>query len=162
MTWKKLDEPRPAGWYRVYRQAFNAIGRCTNEMYARYDDYGRRGIRATFSDVYAFTDYLLTLPGCFDKSLVLDRIDNDGHYAPGNLRYVTKSDSMKNRRRSRPVVDQGTKWASARASAGKTQCDVARETGICRMTVRKFEGTREGRISESARIKLTAYYERLQ
>jgi len=29
---------------------------------------------------------------------MLDRIDNDGHYKPGNVRWSTRSESMKNRR----------------------------------------------------------------
>ena len=44
-----------------------------------------------------FMEYLLTLPGCDNEELVLDRIENDGHYEPGNLRFVTHKESAANR-----------------------------------------------------------------
>ena len=36
--------------------------------------------------------------GPLDKELELDRIDNNGNYAPGNLRFVTSEENKANRR----------------------------------------------------------------
>jgi hypothetical protein len=33
------------------------------------------------------------------RDMQIDRIDNDGHYEPGNLRYVTAAENMHNTRR---------------------------------------------------------------
>lgn len=76
----------------------HAIARCTDETNPKYSDYGGRGIKVRFSDKVSFIEYLLTLPGHDDFSLVIDRINNDGHYEPGNLRFTTHSMSAQNRR----------------------------------------------------------------
>jgi hypothetical protein len=50
------------------------------------------------ADQVAFVAYLMTLDGWDNDGLVIDRIDNDGHYEPGNLRFVTRSVSQRNKR----------------------------------------------------------------
>ena len=95
--------PHPPGSTSKIRQkAYNAVERCTNPAHPKYKHYAGRGIK-----VYApwlermelFVAYLMSLPGWDDNSLRLDREDNDKGYEPGNLRFVTVSESMKNRRR---------------------------------------------------------------
>jgi hypothetical protein len=84
---------------KLRQAAWAAIDRCTNHDNPRYEDCGGRGIQSLFADNVAFFEYLLTLPGHDDFSLVLDRIDNDGHYEPGNLQFVTPKESAGNRRK---------------------------------------------------------------
>ena len=79
----------------------NVMARCLNEEADKYEYYGGRGILIHDEWIkvrYKFIEYLSTLPGVEDDSLVLDRADNDGHYEPGNLRFVTHSESCFNRR----------------------------------------------------------------
>lgn len=83
---------------RITGAVDNAISRCVDPTHKRYQDWGGRGIEVKFVDRASFIDYLLDLPGYENLSLVLDRIDNDGHYEPGNLRFVTRSESQVNRR----------------------------------------------------------------
>lgn len=83
---------------RLRHAAENAIDRCNNKNHSRYWGWGGRGIKVLFSDWVEFVEYLLTVPGHDNLSLVLDRIDNDKHYEPGNIRYVTRSESQINRR----------------------------------------------------------------
>lgn len=78
--------------------AGSAIRRCTNPRNQAYRNYGGRGIKAHFKDISSFVDHLLTLPGHNDELLVLDRINNDGHYEVGNLRFTTPLESRHNQR----------------------------------------------------------------
>jgi hypothetical protein len=54
-----------------------------------------------------FLRYLVGLDGWDQPALQLDRIDNNGGYVPGNLRFVTRSVNMANKRRitAREVVE---------------------------------------------------------
>lgn len=83
---------------KLRRAATHAIQRCTNESHKRYADWGGRGIEVRFNSAFEFVEYLLTLEGCDNSTLVLDRIDNDGHYEPGNLRFTTTEESAYNKR----------------------------------------------------------------
>lgn len=78
------------------------IVRCTNSQSATYPDYGGRGITvhpAWVADRVEFLRYLVGLDGWNKPELQLDRIDNSGGYVPGNLRFVTRSVNMANKRR---------------------------------------------------------------
>jgi hypothetical protein len=78
---------------RLYRKAYYACRRCGNPTKLRY---GGRGVEFRFSSLEECVKYLITLPGHRDRSLVLDRTDNDGHYEPGNLRFITNTMNLKN------------------------------------------------------------------
>jgi hypothetical protein len=78
------------------------IIRCTNPQSAVYPDYGGRGITvhpAWIADRVEFLRYLVGLDGWDKPELQLDRIDNNSGYVPGNLRFVTRSANMANKRR---------------------------------------------------------------
>jgi hypothetical protein len=96
----------------LYRIWNNIKDRCLNPNCHAYANYGGRGIRIYKkweNDFAAFKDYVETLPtydkwlkskqaGYKGKAMEIDRIDNDGHYAPNNLRFVTRRKNNKNRR----------------------------------------------------------------
>lgn len=78
------------------------IIRCTNPNNAVYPDYGGRGITvhpAWVADRVEFLRYLVGLDGWDKPELQLDRIDNQQGYVPGNLRFVTRSINMSNKRK---------------------------------------------------------------
>lgn len=86
---------------RLYHQARGAIRRCNDSSSQQYHNYGGRGITVYLNwlkDIKIFIEYLATLPEYDSPLLVLDRIDNDGNYEPGNLRFTTWSKSGYNRR----------------------------------------------------------------
>lgn len=66
-----------------------------------YEHYGARGIRiyaAWLADRRAFLAHLVTLDGWDVPSLELDRIDVNKGYEPGNLRFVSRSENLRNKR----------------------------------------------------------------
>lgn len=79
----------------------SAIERCTKKNHQSYHNYGGRGISIYsewLNDPRLFVEYLTTLDGCDNPNLVIDRIDNDGNYEPGNIRFVDYSVSRRNQR----------------------------------------------------------------
>lgn len=74
--------------------------RCENPSDPNYRNYGARGIRFCFTSVAAAGLYLIKEYGLPDRSLELDRIDTNGDYAPGNLRFVSRQENRANQRRT--------------------------------------------------------------
>jgi hypothetical protein len=79
--------------------------RCCDTDCKDYQGYGGRGI-----DIHArwserclfgfenFAEYVQSTLGPRPKGCTLDRINNDGHYEPGNLRWATAKEQSANRR----------------------------------------------------------------
>lgn len=85
--------------YQVYN---DMIARCNRPTHARYKNYGGRGITVCQSWRDDFWIYVADV-GARPAGPVrwsLDRIDNDGPYAPGNVRWATPSQQARNRRAS--------------------------------------------------------------
>ena len=73
----------------------NAKKRCTVPTTRSYKDYGGRGIEFRLKSYRDIVDTIGKRP---DKTYQFDRIDNNGHYEVGNIRWATSSEQMKNRR----------------------------------------------------------------
>lgn len=76
--------------------------RCHDPGADNYDRYGGRGIEVYepwFTDPGAFIDYVEAELGPRPEGTTLDRIDNDGDYRPGNLRWATPAQQIANRSR---------------------------------------------------------------
>lgn len=79
------------------------IARCEDPGHVAYTNYGARGITVCpeWHDVRIYIRYVEDVLGAApDPTFSIDRIDNDGNYEPGNLRWATKSEQIKNRRHS--------------------------------------------------------------
>lgn len=66
-----------------------------------YKNYGGRGIQLKFTRTEWIEFFIENFDWYELMHKDIDRIDNDGHYEPGNLRLVTRSENLKNRRSSR-------------------------------------------------------------
>lgn len=76
--------------------------RCKNPECKQYKDYGGRNIELKFT-INGFIDYVINDLG-YDtvemlKGLQIDRINNNGNYERGNIRFVTAKTNANNRRK---------------------------------------------------------------
>ncbi len=77
---------------RSYRAAKERCERVKHVAYARY---GGRGIEFRFSSFNEFFAELGPKPGA---RYTVDRINNDGHYEAGNVRWATYAEQNRNKR----------------------------------------------------------------
>lgn len=86
------------------------IRRCTIPQCNNYPDYGGRGISVCsewFMDIHAFISYVSSLSFFGMSGRTLDRINNDGNYEPGNVRWATAKEQARNTRRNRILTFNG-------------------------------------------------------
>lgn len=99
--------------------------RCTNPRDAGWKRYGGRGIQFRFKTVLIGARWIVDNLG-LDRTRDIDRIDNNGHYEPGNLRYATRAENSRNQRRSR-VTMANAEWALCSPFAYTTTCRYLRK-----------------------------------
>lgn len=90
------------------------INRCYWARGAGFKHYGGRGI--TVCDRWRFGEGGKTGFECFiedagrrpSEDLSIDRIDNNGNYEPGNVRWATRSEQQRNRRAARLPLEKAS------------------------------------------------------
>lgn len=90
---------------RLLNRISAALQRCHNSNDKNYPNYGGRGIyvhdawRDGVVGRRKFLTYLITLEGWDVPNYDMDRIDTDKGYEPGNLRFVTRVENARNKRK---------------------------------------------------------------
>ena len=108
-----------------YRCWSSMIKRCTNHKTKEYPRYGGRGI--TVCERWrTFDNFIADMGKKPIGKMAIDRIDNNGNYEPGNCRWATYSEQMRNTRKTHLITFRG-----------QTLClrDWAKVVGINEMTL---------------------------
>ena len=99
----------------LYTRWLSTTQRCRNPNHASYKNYGAQGITLAtelerFED---YRDYVTSLSGYDPVNATLDRINNNRGYEKGNLRWVSYSIQVANRRFSGKGFNKytGVNWS---------------------------------------------------
>lgn len=99
----KHDGHRKHPYFQTWR---GMMTRCFSSGSSDYARYGGRGITVCpewKQDFFAFADYLESALGPRPVRHTLDRIDNDGKYEPGNVRWADGRTQRMNQARVLPI-----------------------------------------------------------
>lgn len=106
---------------RVYSIWAGMIQRCTDpNQPAKFRRYGARGIRVC-ERWRTFENFLADMGEPPSRRHSIDRINNEGHYEPGNCRWADQSQQNNNTRANRLLTFAGKT---------QTQSEWAKETGM--------------------------------
>lgn len=89
---------------KEYKWLYGMKNRCENPRDVAYKHYGGRGIECRFTTVEELKDALGDRPSPHHS---IDRIDNDGHYEKGNVRWATSSTQCNNTRNTLHLTHNG-------------------------------------------------------
>lgn len=93
--------------------------RCFDPRRKAYKNYGGRGITVCNewrNDFQAFFDYVSKLDHFGEGGYSIDRINNNGNYEPGNVRWATDTEQARNKRNTIFVEYNGEKIAVTEAA----------------------------------------------
>jgi hypothetical protein len=98
---------KPGGRTPEYTAWCNMIRRCTNPNDHAYDRYGGRGIKVHKRWRNSFTNFLKDMGKKPTPKHMLDRINNNGNYEPGNCRWATRCQQFNNRQSNLKITYNG-------------------------------------------------------
>jgi hypothetical protein len=131
------------------------IGRCHNQNGDKYRFYGGRGISVCPEWRADFTQFVAHIGLRPSPSHSVDRIDVDGNYQPGNVRWATQKQQAANRRSALRFYDVDDNRISAADIAHRLAMNGTSFLNILRRSMdgrfgKKYLG------EESSRAKLTS------
>lgn len=90
--------------------------RCNNPARPDYPNYGGRGIKVCERWDSSFAAYYADVGEAPSDLHMIDRIDNGGHYEPGNVRWALQVAQERNKRSNRQMTIRGEKMTMKEAS----------------------------------------------
>ena len=113
---------------RLYNIWVRMKQRCGNPNCDDYKYYGGRGI--TYDPTFeTFEGFLAGMPDGYNERMEIDRINTNGNYVPGNMRWATRVHQMRNTRRTLVAKRDNGELVS--------YAQLGEETGLSRGTISK-------------------------
>lgn len=111
--------------------------RCYNPDHPGFHLYGGRGITVCpgWHDLATFCAWMDANLGVAPKGMTLDRINNDGDYEPGNVKWSTQPEQLENSRACKLGMAAAAE-IRARHAAGEGRQALAVEYGVSVTTIR--------------------------
>lgn len=128
-----LSRTKQYNWWK------NIKYRCYNENDIGYKNYGGRGIKVCdewINNPEIFINYIKSLENYGVAGYSIDRINNDGNYEPGNIKFSTKSQQSQNTRKTLYNIDIVRQIRSMAES--RSIIDIAKELNIPYSTIIKI------------------------
>lgn len=95
---KELTTKHGMAATRVYKQWQGIKSRCLNPKSTGYHNYGGRGITVCDRWKDSFENFYKDMGDPPTNEYEIDRIDVNGNYEPGNVRWVTPKENVRNKR----------------------------------------------------------------
>lgn len=130
---------------RMRNKWLQMISRCRNPNSDNYRWYGARGIDVCGRWRNSFDAFLKDV-GIPPDGHELDRIDTDGNYEPGNVRWVTHAENMRNRRpfdNERKLDADDVRTIDFQLSMGRTQKNIAADFNVTRQHISRIATGRD-------------------
>lgn len=108
--------------------------RCGNPNEICWRNYGGRGIKV--HDRWRLFENFLADMGPRPPGMSLDRIDVNGNYEPGNVRWATTKTQRRNGRVATKLDESKAAEIRALAASGVTRRNLAAKFGVARSTIR--------------------------
>jgi len=149
---------RPTKTYRAWE---SLLRRCNNPKDVGYKNYGGRGIRVC-ERWYNFKNFLNDM-GKVPKGLTIERIDNNGNYAPDNCRWATHAEQNQNSRNTKLNSLKVQTIKKVLAVPSSTIKDIAKIFHVSRSTIYDIKsGKTWVNIPEPSPDKIQDLIERLE
>lgn len=113
---------------KLWRTWAGAVNRCINPNSKSWGKYGGRGIKI-HPDWLVFEKFAEDVGEPPSSLHSIDRINNNGNYEPGNVRWATAKEQSSNRRSNRFVMVGGDRL---------TLTDAAAKLGVGKSTTRRW------------------------
>lgn len=93
--------------HELFRTWSSMVQRCTNPNVRCFKSYGGKGVQVCdrWLNFWNFVNDVKDRPS---KKHTLDRIDSDGNYEPGNVRWATQKEQLRNQSRNVRISFNGS------------------------------------------------------
>lgn len=116
---KQINHGLTSRTYRPpeYQAWADIVKRCTNSRNREFENYGGRGISVCQEWRHSFPRFLLDVGLRPTPFHTIDRIDNEGNYEPGNVRWSLMTEQANNKRTNHRLTISGVtmtvrQWAN--------------------------------------------------